>query len=101
VPKKELASTLQVLLQARRLKVAKQLPEADTLVEELSNFKLKKPPPGDDAVAEWREGERDDLVFAVAIAAWEGEYYRAFDVYLPPVENTGPVWRSCIWLRPT
>jgi hypothetical protein len=76
VPKKVLASTLQVLFQTRRLKVARTLAEADTLMEELANFKLKAPPAGTDLVAEWREGPHDDLVLAVAIAAYEGEHLR-------------------------
>jgi hypothetical protein len=41
VPKQELVSNLQVLLQARRLKVAQTLPDAPTLVQELLNFKIK------------------------------------------------------------
>jgi hypothetical protein len=76
LPKKVLASTLQVLFQARRLKVARTLTEADKLMEELANFKLKAPPAGNDLVAEWREGPHDDLVLAVAIAAYEGEHLR-------------------------
>jgi hypothetical protein len=93
VPKKELASTVQVLLQSRRLKVADSLAEAPTLVQELLNFKLKEVPSGNDMVAEWRDGPHDDLVFAVAIAAWEGERPRyTFDVYFPPVASVGPAW---------
>ena len=41
VPKKALVSTLQVLLQGRRLTVAKSLPFAAALVEELQNFQVK------------------------------------------------------------
>jgi hypothetical protein len=41
VPKKELVNTLQVLLQARRLKVAPGLPEAATLGRELETFQVK------------------------------------------------------------
>jgi hypothetical protein len=41
VPKKELVSTLQVLLQSRRLRIAEDLAEAKALVEELANFKVK------------------------------------------------------------
>jgi hypothetical protein len=72
VPKQELVSTMQVLLQSRRLTVASSLAEAALLVEELANFKLKKPPSRDD-IADWREAPHDDLVFAVAIAVWQGE----------------------------
>ena len=41
VPRKELVSTMQVLLQERRLKVAQALPEAAMLTQELLNFKAK------------------------------------------------------------
>ncbi|MGB9793342.1 MAG: hypothetical protein ACPLRU_02500 [Desulfofundulus sp.] len=41
VPKQDLVSTLQVLFQSGRLKVAAELPEARTLVEELLNFRVK------------------------------------------------------------
>jgi hypothetical protein len=41
VPKKCLVSTMQVLLQGRRLTVAKSLPFTPILVEELLNFQVK------------------------------------------------------------
>jgi hypothetical protein len=72
VPKLELASTMQVLLQSRRLTVASSLKYAQLLLEELANFKLKHPPRSDD-LADWREAPHDDLVFAVATAVWKGE----------------------------
>jgi hypothetical protein len=56
VPKKDLASTLQVLLQSRRIKVAPSLREAETLVRELLNFKMKVPSTANDAGDPWREG---------------------------------------------
>jgi hypothetical protein len=73
IPKQELVSVLQVLLQGRRLQVAPTLPEAPTLVRELTNFRLKVPASNTDTLEGWREGRDDDLVFAVAIAAWAGE----------------------------
>jgi hypothetical protein len=80
VPKKELVSTLQLLLQERRLKVSPALPEAATLARELAEFKIKAPPAGD--VPElWREGPHDDLVLAVAIAAWLGERHVEFKIH--------------------
>ena len=78
VPKKELVSTLQVLLQSRRIKVSPTLPEAKTLVQELVDFKVKVRLTENDPFAAWREGPHDDLVFAVAIAAWMGEKMRPF-----------------------
>jgi hypothetical protein len=76
VPKMELVSTLQVLLQSRRLEVAGTLAEAPTLVKELMNFKMKVKLVADVTLSDWREGIHDDLVLAVAIAAWQGELYQ-------------------------
>jgi hypothetical protein len=73
VPKKEIVSTLQELLQGRRLKVAQTLPEAPTLVQELLNFKAKVTTAAADGFEDWRENPHDDLVLATGIAAWVGE----------------------------
>jgi hypothetical protein len=73
VPKKELVSVLQVLLQARRLKVAPTLAEAGTLVRELQNFQVKITTAAHETFGTWREGLHDDLVLAVAVAAWQAE----------------------------
>jgi hypothetical protein len=73
VPKKELVASLQVLLQTRRLKVAKTLPEAATLVRELETFRVKVTEAANETFGAWREGQHDDLVLAVALAAWVGE----------------------------
>jgi hypothetical protein len=70
VPKKVLVSTLQMLLQSRRIKVAATLPEAVTLVKELENFKVKITLSANEIFGAWREGQHDDLVLAVAIAAF-------------------------------
>jgi len=73
VPKKELVSTLQVLLQSRRLKIAPSLQDAKTLVKELLDFKVKITAAANETFGNFREGTHDDLVLAIAIAAWEGE----------------------------
>lgn len=77
VPKRVLASHLQVALQTRRLRVAGGLPEAATLVAELKNFRVTVSLSGHDgygAGADWREGNHDDIVLAVAMAVWHGEH---------------------------
>jgi hypothetical protein len=76
VPKKELVSTLQVLLQSRRIQVAPKLSEAATLVQELTTFQVKITPAANETFGAWREGAHDDLVLAAAVAAWEGEHFR-------------------------
>ena len=74
VPKRDLVTTLQVLFQSGRLKVAGSLPEARTLVNELLNFKVKiNVKTAHDSYEAWREGIHDDLVLAVALACWYGE----------------------------
>jgi hypothetical protein len=77
VPKRDLVGTLAVLLQSARLRVAQELPEAQLLVQELLNFRVTISPSGRDSYGageEWREGAHDDLVLAVALAAWHGEH---------------------------
>jgi hypothetical protein len=84
VPRTELVGVLQILLQSGRLKVADALPEAAMLVRELENFRAEVPKAVEDAVA-WREGTHDDLVLAVAIAAWEGERHGPTSNSVPQV----------------
>jgi hypothetical protein len=74
VPKKDLVGCLQVLLQEKRLTVARSLEHAATLAGELQHFQLKAVPLKPDAL-EWRERPHDDLVLAVAIAVWEAERF--------------------------
>ena len=73
VPKKELVGTLQLLLQTRRLQVARTLPDGAVLVKELENFRVKITAARNETFESWREGQHDDLVLAVALAAWLGE----------------------------
>ncbi|TAK32387.1 MAG: hypothetical protein EPO21_15325 [Chloroflexota bacterium] len=73
VPKRDLVSTAAVLLQESRLRIAKELPEAQTLVDELLNFQVKITDSGHDTYGAWREGTHDDLVLAVALACWWAE----------------------------
>jgi len=73
IPKRNLVSTLAVLLQSGRLKVAAGLTEAEVFIAELSNFKVKISAAGHDSYDAWRESIHDDLVLSVALAAWFGE----------------------------
>lgn len=73
VPKKELVTCLQVLMQARRMQIARALPDADTLMRELQNFQVKITLAANETFGNWREGQHDDLVLAVALASWWGE----------------------------
>ena len=70
VPKRDLVSALQVAFQNGELKIAKGLPDADTLIKELTGFKVKINTNGHDQYEAWREGVHDDLVLSAAMAAW-------------------------------
>jgi hypothetical protein len=83
VPKKELVGVLQVLLQTRRLRIAQALPEAAILAKELETFQVKITEAANVVFGAWREGQHDDLVLAVALAAWAGE--RALPYEGPPL----------------
>jgi hypothetical protein len=73
VPKADLVACLAVLLQTGRLKIARALPLATALVEELKAFEIHHGAAGRDSYGAWREGAHDDLVLAVAVAAWWAE----------------------------
>jgi hypothetical protein len=70
VPKWDLVSAVQVGLQARTLRVARDLPEAETLMNELLNFEVKITAAANDVYGAWREGTHDDLVLSVALTCW-------------------------------
>ena len=74
VPKRDLVSTMHVLLQAERVKFAEALPDTQVLVKELLNFQVKITATAHDTYGAWREGTHDDLVLAVALAAWAAEH---------------------------
>jgi hypothetical protein len=73
VPKRDLVGTLQVLLQAQRLKFAEGMAEVPTLVKELLAFQVKITASAHDTYGAWREGTHDDQVLAVAMAVWFAE----------------------------
>ena len=76
VPKRDLVGVLQVLLQSGRLKVAQKLELGPILQQEMLNFKQKiDPVTAHDSYSAWREQDHDDLVLAVALAAWWGEQF--------------------------
>jgi hypothetical protein len=70
VPKRDLVSVVQVALQTDRLKFAKDLPMVPVLVQELLAFRVKISEAGQDTYGSWREGTHDDMVLAIACAAW-------------------------------
>ncbi len=73
VPKIDLVSALQTLIQAQRLKIASEIEHADILKNEILNFRVKVSERTANVKLEaWREKDHDDLVLALAMAAWWG-----------------------------
>jgi hypothetical protein len=73
---------LQTVLQTQRLRIARALPEAELLLKELQNFRVRVTAAANETFGEWREGQHDDLVLATALAAWAGE--RALSAEVKP-----------------
>lgn len=61
---------LQVTFQSDRLEMAAGIELIPTLAEELRNFKMRPPTINANDSESWREGQFDDLVFAVGLATW-------------------------------
>jgi hypothetical protein len=86
VPKITLVTSLQIPLEAKRVKINKGLPLADTLVRELRGFKVHFTESGrakfgnDVGVSEWRVADHDDLVLAVALGVWSLESDKRPDI---------------------
>lgn len=70
VPKRDLIAASQVRLQSRTLLVAAGLAEADTLVKELQNYRVKIDERTSHDSYNARTGQHDDLVLALSIAVW-------------------------------
>jgi hypothetical protein len=77
VSKIELVGQVQSFLQTGRLKIVSSLKFASLLKTELLNFQVKVTPSANEVFGTWREGQHDDLVLAVAMAAWLGEHHVA------------------------
>lgn len=76
VPKADLVSVVQRLLQEERLRLPDDDDQADLLIRELGDFQAVIKPSGHVSYgvsADWREGQHDDLVLAAALALWWGE----------------------------
>lgn len=103
VPKKELVTCAQILFQARRIKVAAGLALAETLMEELQNFKVKITPSANETFGAWREGQHDDLVLATVLGLWWAEkhphYVLSPDMFrAPDQEKLRREWTPSPWL---
>jgi hypothetical protein len=74
VPKREIVASAQVALAEGRLRIAGSLPHAATLRHELMNYQVRISAAGHDSYAA-REGEHDDVLYAVAQACWFASWF--------------------------
>jgi hypothetical protein len=80
VPKVELCGVVGALLDSDRLAIPATVPGAETLGQELRAFKAKVTAAGNETMAaDWRTRQHDDLVLALAIAAFLGEKTYVWD----------------------
>ena len=70
VPKRDLMSGLQVVLESGELRIARGLREAGVLVQELVDMRVMVRGTGRVRVGAEGTGEHDDLVIAVALGVW-------------------------------
>lgn len=75
VPKKDIIGNLKVAFETGEMKIARSLPDAELLIKELTNFKMTHNIRNTGDLEEWREGESDDLVFAVALSCFGGRWW--------------------------
>jgi hypothetical protein len=75
VAKLELVSALVVVLQSQRLKAAKDIPEWKTLKRELEGYRVKVTAAANETFNPRDDSAHDDLILAVALAAWWGETF--------------------------
>jgi hypothetical protein len=87
VPKRDVIVGLQVVLQRGGLRIAAGLKYGPALVEEMAAMRVKHTPAGNEQLGVWREGEHDDLVFAVGLAYWGARRI------VPRVSGDDGVWR--------
>ncbi len=89
VPKRDLITGVQVLLQSGGLRIAGGLKHGAALVAEMAEMRVKVTAAGNTQYGVWREGMHDDLVLALALACWSAR----------KVYPNGPYGEDAHWRR--
>jgi len=87
VPKRDLITGMQVLLQQRALQIARGLADAPALLREMTDMQVKVSLAGNEQYGAWRDGMHDDMVLAVSLACWS-----AGKIYPNPPQGKGRWW---------
>jgi hypothetical protein len=70
LPKKDLIAGLQISVEQGELRIAENLEEGDTLLEEMRSMRVNVGPTGREKFGATAAGSHDDLVLAVALGVW-------------------------------
>lgn len=76
VPKQDLATTVQALLQEGRLTIAEEIDDARILVREMKRFRVKWSDAGHARFEHAAESDTDDILLSVACALWYADQGR-------------------------
>ena len=71
IPKRDLITGLQVLLERGGLEIAARLKHGAALAAELTAMQVRVTPAGNEQYGAWREGSHDDMVFAALVADFQ------------------------------
>jgi hypothetical protein len=81
VPKRDLISAGLIALQDGRLKIPTTIPETEVLKQELLDYRVRITlRSGHDTYEPWREGDHDDLLFAVCLSVWAWSFTESRDL---------------------
>lgn len=73
VPKRDLINTTAVVLQQRRLRIARDMLDTAPLIDELLSHRVKKSESGHDSYGPASSRDHDDLLLALSLALWLAE----------------------------
>jgi len=83
VPKRDVLMKIVLQFENQALTIASKLELAPALQHELASLTVKFSAAANDTITTWREGDHDDLVFAVALANWRAQAIRWNTTYGP------------------
>lgn len=93
VPKRDIATALQVVYQTRRMQIIRSLELTPILVNELQNFRVKlNRETGHDQYEAWRSNQHDDIVLAQGIVIWYAEAAYPQGTHFDGERKTAPEW---------
>jgi hypothetical protein len=87
VPKRDIASSTNILFGTRRIKIVPGMALTDTYIREMANFTIKIKNETSASYEAWREADHDDLVLSVGMAAWWVLFSRSQQLHYNPIDK--------------